>query len=83
MPVLLTNFTFVAATPPMVTVAPAAKLAPLMATSVPPAVGPDVGLTLSTVGETTTGGSEGPEGVSEPPHDVSVTPASTRPAKAL
>ena len=80
--VLLTNVTVVAATPPMVTAAPAEKLAPLMATAVPPAVGPEVGVTLMTVGAITTGGSVGPVGVSEPPHAVSVSPASASPANA-
>ena len=64
------------------TVAPAAKFAPLMVTSVPPAVGPGSGATLRTVGPIVTGGSVGPDGVSDPPHAVNVNPASTRPANA-
>jgi hypothetical protein len=39
----------------MVTVAPATKLAPLTVTAVPPAVGPDDGLTAPTVGAGETG----------------------------
>ena len=80
--VLLTNFTLVAGTPPIVTVAPSAKLAPLTVTGVPPAVGPDVGDTPRTVGPTPTGGFVGPLGVSAPPQAVSVRPASTKPANA-
>ena len=79
---LETNWTLVAATPPTVTVAPAAKLAPPMVISVPPAAGPVAGDTLNTVGPTVTGGSVGPAGVSEPPHAVIANPASTRPANA-
>ena len=48
--VLLVTTTFVAAALPNVTVAPAAKLVPVMVTAVPPAVGPLFGLTLLTVG---------------------------------
>jgi hypothetical protein len=51
--VLLTTTTFVAAALPNVTVAPAAKLVPVMVTAVPPATGPLLGLTLVTVGFTT------------------------------
>ena len=46
----LTTTTLVAATPPNVTVAPAAKFAPVIVTAVPPAVGPLPGETLLTVG---------------------------------
>jgi hypothetical protein len=46
--VLLTTTTFVAAIPPNVTVAPEAKLVPVIATAVPPVVGPMLGLTLFT-----------------------------------
>ena len=48
--VLLLTTTFDAALPPMVTVAPAAKPVPEIVIDVPPAVGPDVGLTPLTVG---------------------------------
>jgi hypothetical protein len=48
--VLLTTVTPVAATPPKVTVAPAAKLVPVMVMDVPPAVVPLDGLTAVTVG---------------------------------
>ena len=51
--VLLTTTTFVAAVPPNVTVAPAAKFVPVIVTAVPPAAGPLFGLTLLTVGATT------------------------------
>ena len=51
--VLLTTVTFVAAVLPKVTVAPEAKLVPVMVTEVPPAVEPLLGLTLVTVGVTT------------------------------
>src|SRR5580698_9809808 len=47
--VLLTITTFVAAAPPNVTVAPVAKLAPVIVTAVPPAIGPMFGETLLTV----------------------------------
>ena len=45
-----TTATFVAAAPPKVTVAPAAKFVPVIVTLVPPAVGPLLGDTLVTVG---------------------------------
>src|SRR5579862_3630588 len=48
--VLLLMVTFVAATPPMVTVDVGEKLVPVTVTSVPPAVGPLSGETLVTVG---------------------------------
>jgi hypothetical protein len=48
--VLLTTTTFVAAVPPNVTVAPAAKFVPVIVTAVPPAVDPLFGETLVTVG---------------------------------
>ena len=48
--VLFTTTTLVAAVPPNVTVAPAAKFVPVIVTAVPPAVGPLFGLTLLTVG---------------------------------
>ena len=51
--VLLTTFTLVAAALPKVTVAPATKFAPLIVTSVPPAVDPLLGETPVTVGGTT------------------------------
>jgi len=50
MDVALTTITFVAAVPPNVTVAPEAKLVPVMVTAVPPAVDPLLGPTLLTVG---------------------------------
>jgi hypothetical protein len=46
----LTATTFVAAVPPNVTVAPAAKFVPVIVTDVPPAVVPLFGDTLVTVG---------------------------------
>ena len=46
----LTTVTFVAATPPIVTVAPDWKLAPLMVTPAPPTISPAVGLIEVTVG---------------------------------
>jgi hypothetical protein len=45
--------TFVAAAPPNVTVAPAAKFVPVIVTAVPPATGPLFGATLVTVGGVT------------------------------
>jgi hypothetical protein len=48
--VLLTTVRPVAALPPRVTVAPAAKFVPVMVTAVPPLVGPVFGDTLLTVG---------------------------------
>jgi hypothetical protein len=51
--VLLTTTTLVAAALPNVTVAPVAKLVPVIVTAVPPATGPVFGLTLVTVGSTT------------------------------
>jgi hypothetical protein len=48
--VLLTTVTFVAAAPPIVTVAPDAKFVPVIVTDVPPAVEPLLGLTPVTVG---------------------------------
>jgi hypothetical protein len=50
MVVLLLTTTFVAAVPPKVSVAPARKPVPLTVTGVPPAVVPDVGEILVTVG---------------------------------
>ena len=51
--VLLTTTTLVAAILPNVTVAPVAKLVPVMVTDVPPATTPLFGLTLLTVGDGT------------------------------
>jgi hypothetical protein len=48
--VLFTNTTFVAAAVPNVTVAPEAKLVPVIVTAVPPEVGPLFGATPVTVG---------------------------------
>ena len=48
--VLLTTFTFVAAVPPRVTVAPARNPVPLMVTAVPPAAVPVLGAIDATVG---------------------------------
>ena len=48
--VVLTMFTFVATAVPNWTIAPVAKLAPVIVTTVPPAVGPDVGLMVVIVG---------------------------------
>jgi hypothetical protein len=50
MVVLFTTATLVAAVPPNVTVAPAAKFVPVIVTAVPPAVDPLFGDTLLTVG---------------------------------
>jgi hypothetical protein len=50
MVVLFTTTTLVAAVEPKVTVAPAAKLVPVMVTAVPPSVDPLLGLMLVTVG---------------------------------
>ena len=50
MDVLLATTTLVAAVPPNVTVAPVAKLVPVIVTGVPPAVDPLFGDTLVTVG---------------------------------
>jgi hypothetical protein len=50
MDVLLTTTTLVAAVPPIVTVAPVAKLVPVMVTAVPPAVDPLAGDIPVTVG---------------------------------
>jgi hypothetical protein len=51
MVVLFTTTTLVAAVEPKVTVAPAAKLVPVMVTAVPPSVDPLLGLMLVTVGD--------------------------------
>jgi hypothetical protein len=51
--VLFVTDTFVAAVPPNVTVAPAAKFVPVIVTDVPPAVDPLFGDTFVTVGNTT------------------------------
>jgi hypothetical protein len=48
--VAFTTDTLVAAVPPNVTVAPAAKFVPVMVTTVPPVVGPLFGDMLLTVG---------------------------------
>ena len=48
--VALAMTTLVAAVPPIVTVAPAAKLVPVSVTAVPPAVGPEAGDTAVSVG---------------------------------
>ena len=48
--VLPTTATFVAAAPPMVTVAPVRKPVPVIVTEVPPAVVPELGEMLVTVG---------------------------------
>ena len=53
--VALRTLTPVAGVPPTLTVAPAAKLVPVIAIGVPPAVGPEVGLTAVTVGGATAG----------------------------
>ena len=53
MVVLFTTVTLVAALLPKVTVAPAAKLVPVMVTAVPPEVDPLLGLMLVTVGGAT------------------------------
>jgi hypothetical protein len=50
MVVLFTAATLVAAVPPIVTVAPAAKFVPAIVTAVPPAVVPLFGDTPATVG---------------------------------
>lgn len=50
MDVLLMTFTDPAATPPNLTAAPAANPLPLIATAVPPPVGPELGVTPLTVG---------------------------------
>src|SRR5258708_26188773 len=50
--VLLTTAASVAAAPPNVTIAPAAKFVPVIVTAVPPAVGPLFGLIATTVGAT-------------------------------
>jgi len=50
MVVLLTKFTLVAATPPMLTVAPDAKALPVIVTDVPPAVEPEFGVMFVTLG---------------------------------
>ena len=52
MVVLFTTTTLVAAVPPNVTVAPAAKFVPVIVTAVPPDVDPLFGETLLTVGGT-------------------------------
>ena len=46
----LSHTTLVAATPPMRTVAPCAKLPPASVTDVPPVVGPDAGVINDSVG---------------------------------
>ena len=48
-----TTFTLVAATPPTVMLLAPVKLVPVMVIAVPPAVGPEVGLTLAIVGAAT------------------------------
>src|SRR5262245_37013238 len=56
--VVSTTTTFVAAVPSNVTVAPVAKVVPVIVTAVPPAVEPLLGSTLLTVG--TTGAASAP-----------------------
>ncbi len=51
--VALTTITLVAATPPIVTVAPVVKPVPVSVTAVPPAAGPLTGLIAVTVGAAT------------------------------
>ena len=46
----LLTFTFVAATPPTATVAPATKLVPLIVIGTPPAAGPTIGAVSRTIG---------------------------------
>ena len=70
----LATATSVAAPPPIVTLAPAAKLAPLIVTSVPPALDPAFGLTPVMRGAV----DDGP--VVEPPH-AAPRASVTRPAK--
>jgi hypothetical protein len=53
MVVLFTTVTFVAAAEPNVTVAPVAKLVPVIVTAVPPTIDPPFGDTLVTVGGAT------------------------------
>jgi len=48
--VLLATTTFVAATPPMLTVAPETRFVPVRVTVVPPSVVPDAGVTAEIVG---------------------------------
>src|SRR5207244_11600799 len=55
--VALTTFTAVAAVPPPLTVAPAAKFDPPIVIGVPPSVEPELGLTMVTLGEVGTVGS--------------------------
>jgi hypothetical protein len=66
--------TEVQAAPPTVTVAPLAKLVPVIVIDVPPARGPEVGVTVETVGA---GAGvtefEGDEGDEVPPTVVAVT----------
>jgi hypothetical protein len=52
----LTTLTFGAAAPPNVTVAPGAKLVPVIVTDVPPLVVPEFGETADTVGAGAGGG---------------------------
>jgi hypothetical protein len=58
--VALTTVTAVAAAPPIVTVAPAAKFVPVIATEVPPLVGPAFGEIALTVGAAPEGGGGAP-----------------------
>ena len=53
MEVALTTTTLVAGLPPIVTLLAPVKLVPVMVIAVPPAVGPEVGLTLAIVGAAT------------------------------
>ena len=64
--------TLVAATPPTVTVA-LAKLVPLIVIVVPPAVGPEIGLTLEIVGTGTSVYVKAPSAVAVPPGVVTAT----------
>jgi hypothetical protein len=48
--VALFTVTFVAAAVPIVTVAPVTKLVPVMETTVPPLIGPELGVIAVTVG---------------------------------
>jgi hypothetical protein len=73
-----TTWTPVAATPPIVTVAPAAKLVPVMVTLVPPASGPRVGEMAATVGAGIA--DVGADGVLEPPAQALRTNPTTRPS---
>src|SRR2546422_1170317 len=80
--VALTTLTPVAADPPTVAVAPAAKPVPVIVIGVPPAVGPEVGLTAGTGGGGKAEGEWSARGVRPDPTPVGAITSTIPPAWA-